>query len=50
LGMYNFMSERTINMGPIFGFSVLVCVLPIVLFISLQKYFYKGIVAGAVKG
>lgn len=50
LGMYNFMSERTISMGPIFGFSVLVCILPIVLFISLQKYFYKGIVAGAVKG
>ena len=50
LGMYNFMTERTINLGPIFGFSVLTCILPIALFLSLQKYFYKGIVAGAVKG
>lgn len=50
LGMYNFMTERTINLGPIFGFGVLVCIPPIVLFLSLQKYFYKGIVAGAIKG
>jgi raffinose/stachyose/melibiose transport system permease protein len=50
LGMYNFMTERTINLGPIFGFSVLVCIPPMALFLSLQKYFYKGIAAGAIKG
>ncbi len=50
VGMYNFMSERTASMGPIFAFSVLVCIAPIVLFLLLQKQFYKGLVAGAVKG
>ena len=50
LGMYNFMTERMISIGPIFGFSVLACIPPVALFLLLQKYFYKGIVAGAVKG
>jgi raffinose/stachyose/melibiose transport system permease protein len=50
LGMYNFIGERTADMGPIFAFSVLACILPILLFLGLQRHFYKGITDGAVKG
>jgi len=50
LGMYNFISQFVVDYGPIFAFGVLVTVFPITLFLSLQKYFYKGIVSGAVKG
>lgn len=50
IGMYTFMGERTADMGPIFAFSVLVCIIPVTLFLFMQKYFYKGIAAGAVKG
>ena len=50
VGMYFFMNERVVNFAPIFAFGVLSCIPPIVLFICMQKYFYKGIVAGAVKG
>lgn len=50
IGMYSFMGERTADMGPIFAFSVLVCIIPVGLFLFMQKYFYKGLAAGAIKG
>jgi raffinose/stachyose/melibiose transport system permease protein len=50
VGIYNFMSARTVSMGPIFAFSVLTSLFPIALFLFCQNYLYKGIVAGAVKG
>ncbi|QGQ97662.1 carbohydrate ABC transporter permease [Paenibacillus psychroresistens] len=50
LGMYNFIGERTSDMGPIFAFSVLACILPILLFLILQRHFYKGLTDGAIKG
>jgi len=50
VGIYNFMSARTVTMGPIFAFSVLTSLFPILLFLFCQTYLYKGIVAGAVKG
>lgn len=50
VGLFSFMNLRTSNMGPIFAFGILASVPPIVLFLSLQKYFYKGIVTGAIKG
>ena len=50
VGIYNFMSARTVSMGPIFAFSVLTSLFPILLFLFCQSYLYKGIVAGAVKG
>jgi raffinose/stachyose/melibiose transport system permease protein len=50
LGLYNFLGENTIDMGPIFAFSVLISILPIILFLFLQNSFYKGLTAGAVKG
>ena len=50
VGIYNFMSARTVSMGPIFAFSVLTSLFPVLLFLFCQKYLYRGIVAGAVKG
>jgi raffinose/stachyose/melibiose transport system permease protein len=50
VGIYNFMSARTVSMGPIFAFSVLTSLFPVLLFLFCQNYLYKGIVAGAVKG
>lgn len=49
LGMYNFMGEFSASYGPIFAFSLLSCVVPVVLFLSLQKHFYKGLISGSVK-
>lgn len=50
LGMYGFMGERTVAWGPILAFGTLIGIIPVVLFLVLQKYFYKGIVSGSVKG
>ncbi len=50
VGMWNFIGIRTSDFGPIFAFSVLTSIIPIVMFLLLQKHFYKGITAGAVKG
>jgi raffinose/stachyose/melibiose transport system permease protein len=50
VGMWNFIGLRTSDYGPIFAFSVLTSIIPIVMFLLLQKHFYKGITAGAVKG
>jgi len=50
VGIYNFMSARTVSMGPIFAFSVLTSLFPVLLFLFCQKYLYRGIIAGAVKG
>ena len=50
VGVYNFVNARSISYGPIFAFVVLTIVIPVIAFVIFQKYFYKGIVAGAVKG
>jgi raffinose/stachyose/melibiose transport system permease protein len=50
VGIYMFMNDRAIDYGPIFAFVILSIVLPVITFIAFQRYFYKGIVAGAVKG
>jgi len=50
VGIYMFIGDRSSDFGPIFAISTLTLVIPVALFLSLQKYFYKGITAGAVKG
>jgi len=50
LRLYAFASQRMTSWDLVFG-GTLLCSLPvIILFLSLQKYFIHGIVAGAVKG
>jgi len=50
LRLYSFASQRLTSWDLVFG-GTLLCSLPvIILFLSLQKYFINGIVAGAVKG
>jgi len=46
----NFQGVHTTNWGLVFAASIIAVVPVIVLFIALQKYFIKGMVAGAVKG
>ncbi len=50
VGIYNFMNARSTDYGPIFAFVVLTMIIPVIAFLIFQKNFYKGIVAGAVKG
>jgi len=50
VGIYMFIGDRSSDFGPIFAISTLTLIIPVALFLSLQKYFYKGITAGAVKG
>lgn len=50
LRLYAFASQRLTSWDLVFG-GTLLCSLPVIaLFLSLQKYFIHGIVAGAVKG
>jgi len=50
VGVYMFMGDRSSDFGPIFAITVMALIVPVILFLNLQKYFYKGITAGAVKG
>jgi len=50
IGMYSFMGEYRSDYGPIFALAIFALIPPVILFLSLQKYFYKGMVAGSVKG
>ncbi|NMC86270.1 MAG: carbohydrate ABC transporter permease [Anaerolineaceae bacterium] len=45
-----FQGVHTTNWGLVFAASLIAIVPVLILFISLQKYFVKGMVAGAVKG
>ena len=46
----NFQGVHTTNWGLVFAASIIAVIPVIILFIALQKYFIKGMVAGAVKG
>ncbi len=50
VGIYMFMGDRAVDYGPIFAFVILSIILPVIAFVAFQGQFYKGIVAGAVKG
>ncbi|MCL2034853.1 MAG: carbohydrate ABC transporter permease [Oscillospiraceae bacterium] len=50
IGMYSFMGEHRSDYGPIFALAIFAIIPPVILFLSLQRYFYKGMVAGSVKG
>ncbi|MEA4906959.1 MAG: carbohydrate ABC transporter permease [Chloroflexi bacterium] len=50
VGIAVFQGVHTTNWGLVFAASLIAIVPVLILFISLQKYFVKGMVAGAVKG
>lgn len=50
LAVYSFVNEHQTNFGAIYTMLVVAVVPPILLFILLQKQFYQGGAAGAVKG
>ena len=48
--IYNFVGQYNTRWNIVFSGAV-ICIIPaVIIFISLQKYFIKGIAAGAVKG
>lgn len=50
LAVYSFVNEHQTNFGAIYAMLVIAVIPPVILFISLQKQFYQGGAAGAVKG
>lgn len=50
LAVYSFVNEHQTNFGAIYAMLIVAVVPPILLFILLQKQFYQGGAAGAVKG
>ena len=50
VGIAVFQGVHTTNWGLVFAASLIAIVPVLLLFIALQKYFIKGMVAGAVKG
>lgn len=50
VGIYSFFSEKVNEYGNAFAGALLTSAPMVVLFLSLQKYFIKGITAGSVKG
>lgn len=50
LAVYSFVNEHQTNFGAIYAMLVVAVVPPILLFVLLQKQFYQGGAAGAVKG
>ena len=46
----NFQGVHTTNWGLVFAASIIAVIPVIILFVTLQKYFIKGMVAGAIKG
>lgn len=50
VGINSFFGSRAVELGYIFAGVMLVSVPMIIMFLCLQKYFIKGIAAGAVKG
>lgn len=50
VGIATFQGVHTTNWGLIFAASLIAIVPVLIMFISLQKYFVKGMVAGAIKG
>lgn len=50
LAVYSFVNEHQSDYGAIFAMLVVAMLPPIILFAALQKHFYEGLSAGAVKG
>lgn len=50
LAVYSFVNEHQTNYGAIYAMLVIAVLPPIILFAFLQKHFYQGVSAGAVKG
>jgi len=50
LAIYSFMSERATDWGAIFALLTVAMIPPILFFLLMQKHFYSGMTAGAVKG
>lgn len=50
LAVYSFVNQHQTDFGAIYAMLVIAVIPPIILFIILQKYFYQGGAAGAVKG
>ena len=50
VGIYGFFSEKVNEYGHAFAGALLTSAPMVILFLSLQKYFIKGITAGSVKG
>ena len=50
LAVYSFVNEHQSDYGAIFAMLVVAMLPPIILFVALQKHFYEGLSAGAVKG
>lgn len=50
LAVYSFVNEHQSDYGAIFAMLVVAMLPPIILFVALQKHFYEGLAAGAVKG
>jgi raffinose/stachyose/melibiose transport system permease protein len=50
LAVYSFVSEHAADYGAIYAMLIVAMIPPILLFLASQKYFYRGITMGAVKG
>ena len=50
LAVYSFVSEHAADYGAVYAMLIVAMIPPIALFLLSQKYFYKGITMGAVKG
>ena len=50
VGIQSFFGARSVELGYAFAGIVLVSIPMVIMFLCLQKYFIKGIAAGAVKG
>lgn len=50
LAVYSFVNEHQSDYGAIFAMLVVAMLPPIILFAALQKHFYEGLSAGAIKG
>lgn len=51
LAVYTFIKQNgTADFGAVFSVSMIAIIFPILLFLCFQKQFFKGVVAGAVKG
>lgn len=49
LGVYAFMSEKLTNYASIYAYTTITILPLIIMFLFLQKYFYKGLVMGSLK-
>lgn len=50
IGVVEFIGEHTVNWGGVMAASVIITVPVVVIFLSVHKYFVKGLTEGSVKG